>query len=162
MDVLFQLSFFSYYKGVNRWFEHKKFRNNFLLSVCCCLDDIFFLREKDQKVKFGWIIDFGDSYLDFMFCCSKVFRLQALLHEIDAAARSHSGKRPGYFYMVIGGSKLLLLRHVTGILFCLFAKLFLPSVSNYVPFWSSMSGIVMDSELLDENIIKQSIFYWWE
>ena len=44
---------------------------------------------------------------------------------------------------------------MTGLLFCLCVKLFLPSIFNSVNFWSSMSCIVLDIELTDKNVIKE-------
>ena len=52
----------------------------------------------DQKFTFGRSIAHGDSYLQFIFGHSKVIRLHAKLHDAAGAVRSHSGKRPGYFY----------------------------------------------------------------
>ena len=67
----------------------------------------------------------------------------------------HSGKGPGYCYMIGRGPNSCLLGHVTGLLFCLYVKLFLPSIFNSVDFWSSMSLIVLNIELTEKNIIKE-------
>ena len=45
--------------------------------------------------------------------------------------------------------------HVTGLLFCLYVKLFLPSIFNSVDFSSSRSCIVLDIELTEKNVIKE-------
>ena len=39
--------------------------------------------------------------------------------------------------------------------FCLYVKIFLPSLFNSVNFGNSMSCIVLDIELTDKNIIKE-------
>ena len=39
--------------------------------------------------------------------------------------------------------------------FCLYVKLFVPSIFKSVDFWSSMSCIVLDIELADKNFIKE-------
>ena len=57
--------------------------------------------------------------------------------------------------MIGRGPNSCLLGHVTGPLFCLYVKLFLPSIFNSVDFWSSMSLIVLDIELTEKNIIKE-------
>ena len=44
---------------------------------------------------------------------------------------------------------------MTGLLFCLYVKLFLPSIFDCVDFWSSMSLFVLDMELTEKNIIKE-------
>ena len=47
------------------------------------------------------------------------------------------------------------LDHVTGLLFCLYVKNFLPSIINLIDFWISMSLIVLDIELTEKNKIKE-------
>ena len=84
-----------------------------------------------------------------------VFRLHAILHDAAGAVRVHSGKGPDYCYMIGRGPNSCLLGHVTGLLCCLNVKLILPSIFNSVDFWSSMSCIVLDIELADENVIKE-------
>ena len=54
------------------------------------------LREMDQKIKFGGLIGSGNFYLDSVFRYSKVFRLNAILHDAAGAVRAHTGKGPGY------------------------------------------------------------------
>ena len=57
--------------------------------------------------------------------------------------------------MVGRGPNSCWLGHVTGLIFCLYVKIFLPSIFNSVDFWSSMSCIVLDIELTDKNVIKE-------
>ena len=110
-------------------FEHEKVRKNLFLSACFCWDSRFFLREIDQKFKFGGTMGYGDSYLEFLFRRFKVFRLHAKLHDAAGAVRAHSGKGPGYCYVIGRGSKfmfawsrdwttLLLLRKILSALHC--------------------------------------------
>ena len=155
MDVLFLISVFRWYPGLKMTFEHNSARKNLFLSACFCWDSGLSSREMDQNIKFGELIGYGNSYLDSVFRYSKVFRLHALLHDAAAAVRSHTGKRPGYCYMIGRGPNSNLLGHVTGLLFCLYVKIFLPSIFNSVDFWSSMSLIVLDVELTEKNIIKE-------
>ena len=114
----------------------------------------FFLCELDQKFKFGGTIGYWDSFLKFLFRHFKVFRLHAKHHDAPGAVRAHSGKGPGYCCMTARGPNSCFLGHVTGLLFCLYVKLFLPSLFNSVDFWSSMSCIVLDIELADINVNK--------
>ena len=88
----------------------------------------------DQKFKFGGLIGYGNSYLDSVFRYSKVFRLHAILHDAAGAVRSQSGKGPGYCYMIGRGPNSCSVGHVTGLHFCLYVKLFLPSIFNSVDF----------------------------
>ena len=152
MDVLFLMIIFRLYLGIKRLFEHNSVGKNFFLSACFCWDSRFSLREMDQKLKFGGTIGYRDSYLEFSFRHFKVFRLHAKLHDAAGAVLEHSGKGPGYCYMIGRGPNCCLLGHVTGLLFCLYVKLFLPSIFNSVEFWSSMSFIVLDIELTEKNI----------
>ena len=43
---------------------------------------------------------------------------------------------------------------MTELLFCLYVKLFLPSIFNSVDFWSSISCIVLYNELADRKVTK--------
>ena len=88
----------------------------------------------DQKFIFGELIGYGNSHLDSVFRYSKVLRLHAILHDAAGGVRSHSGKGPGYCYMIGRGPKYCLLGHVTGLLFCLYVKIFLPSIFNSIDF----------------------------
>ena len=90
--------------------------------------------------------------MDSKFRYSKVFRLHAILHDVAGALRTHSGKGPGYCYMIGRGPNSCLLGHVTGLLFCLYVKFFLPYIFNSVDFWRSLSLIVLDVELTEKNI----------
>ena len=100
MDVLFLKSFFRLYRGLKMSFEQNSVRKNLILSACFCWDYRLSLRKLDQKNKFGGTLGYGDSYLEFLICHFKVFRLQAILHDAAGAVRAHSGKGPGYCYMI--------------------------------------------------------------
>ena len=89
-----------------------------------------------------------------------MFRLHAILHDAAGATRTNSGKSLGFCYMIGWGSNSCLLGHVTGLLFCLYVKLFLLSVFKSVHFWSSISFeaeccIVLDIELADKSVSKE-------
>ena len=81
-------------------FEHNNVRKNLFLSACFCWNSRLFLREIDQKFPLGGLIGYENSYLDSVFCYSKVFRLHAILHDAAGAVRAHSGKGPGYCYKI--------------------------------------------------------------
>ena len=134
MDVLFLMSIFRLYPGLKMSFEHNSVRKNLFLSACFCWDSRLSLREMDQKFKFGGTIGYGDSYLEFLFRHFKVFRLHTILHDAAGAVRTHSGKGLGYCYMNGQGPNSCLLGHVTGLLFCLYVKIFQPSIFNSVDF----------------------------
>ena len=150
----FLISIFRLYPGLKMSFQHNSVRKNLLLSECFCWDSSLPLLEMDQKFKFGGTNGYGNSYLEFLSRHFKVFRLHAILHDGAGAVRAYSGKGPGYCYMIGRGPNSCLLGHVTGLLFCLYVKLFLPSISNSVNIWSTISCIVLDIELTDKNVIK--------
>ena len=134
MDVLFLISVFRLYPGLKMSIEHKSVRKNLFLSACFCWDSKLPVHGMDQKVKFGGLIGYGNSYLDSAFRYSKVFRLHAILYDAAGAVRSHSGNGPGYCYMIGRGPNSCTLGHVTGLLFCFYVKLFPPSIFNSVDF----------------------------
>ena len=119
MDVLFLISVFRLYPGPKMSFEDNSVRKNLFLSACFCWNSRFPLREMDQNFPFGGLIGYGNSYLDSVFRYSKVFRQHAILDDVAGAMRAHSGKGPGYCYMIGRGPNSCLLGHVTGLLFCL-------------------------------------------
>ena len=88
----------------------------------------------DQNFKFGGTIGYGNPYLEFPFRHFKVFRLNAILHDAAGAVWAHSSKAFGYFDIIGRGPTSCLLGHVTGLLFCLYVKVFLPSIFNSVDF----------------------------
>ena len=134
MDVLFLMSIFRLSPGLKLSFEHNSVRKNLFLSSCFCWDSRLFLREMDQKFKFGGTIGYGNSYLELIFRHFKVFRLHAILHDAAGAVRAHGGKGLGYCYMIGRGPNSCLLGHVSGLLLCLYVKIFLPSIFNSVEF----------------------------
>ena len=113
-------------------FEQNNVRKNLFLSACFCWDSRFSSLELDQKIKYGGLIGYGNSYLHSVFRYCKVFTLHAILHDAAGAVRSHSGKGPGYCFMIGRRPIFCLLGHVTGLLFCLYVKLFLPSIFKSV------------------------------
>ena len=129
MDVLFRL-----YPGTKVSLENNSVRKNLFLSACFCWDSRLSLREMDQKFKFGGTIGYGNSYLELLFRYCKVFRLHAILHDAAGAVRAQSGKGPGFCYMIVRGPSSCWLCHVTGLLFSLYVKIFLPHIFNYVDF----------------------------
>ena len=132
-------------------FEHNSVRKNLFLSASFCWDSRFSLGEMDQKFKFGGNIGYGDSNLDSVFRYSKVFRLHAILHDAAGAFRLQTG----YCYMIGRGPNCFLLGHVTGLFFCFYVKIFLPSIFILFDFSISMSLIVLNKKLSEKNIFKE-------
>ena len=120
--------------GTKMSFKHNSVCKNLVLSACFCWGCRLSLREMDQKFKFGGTIGYGDSYLEFLLRPSKVFRLHAILYDAAGAVRAHSVKGLGYGYMIGRGLHSCLLGHVTGLPFCIYVKIFLPSIFNSLDF----------------------------
>ena len=127
------MSIFPLYPGLKMSIEHNSICKNLFLSVCLCCDSRPSLREMDQKIEFGGTIVYGNSYLEFLFHF-KIFRLRATLHGGAVALRAISGIGPGYCYMIGMALNSCLLGHVTGLLFCLYVKIFLPTIFKSVYF----------------------------
>ena len=162
MDVIILVSNFRYYLRLKTHFRHNSAGKNLFLSACYIWNDIFSLREMDQKFPFRGLIGYGNSYLDSILCYSKVFWLHAILHDADGAVRSHTGNGLGYCYIVGQGPNSCLLDQVTWLLFCLYVKIFVPFVINSVNFWISMSLIVLDIVLTVRNIMRElGLFIDW-
>ena len=100
-------------------FEHNSVRKNLFLSACFCWDSSHSLCEMYQKFKFGGPIGYENSYLDYVFRYTKVFRLHAKQDDAAGAVRSHTGKCPGYRYIIGRRPNSCWLDQVTGLLFCL-------------------------------------------
>ena len=154
IGCFFLMSIFRLYPGLKLSFEDISVRKNLFLGACFCWDSRPSLSERDKKFIFGGTIGYRDSYLVIFFPQLKVFKLHAILHDAAGAVGAHRGKSPGYCYMIGRVPSSSLLRHLTGLLICLYLKLFLPSIFNSVDIWSSISCIVQDIELSDKNFIK--------
>ena len=131
MDVIFLVSIYRLHLKVKSNFFHNCIRRNLLLSASCWDRTIAF-REVDQKCLHVGKVGYGHSYFDSVFRYSKVIRLHSLLHDATGAVRLQIGKGPGYCYMINRGPNSCLLSHMTGLLFCLYVKVFLPSDFNLV------------------------------
>ena len=134
MDVLFLKTTLRLYPGLKMSFEYNGVRKNLFISAFFCWGSRLSLRQLDQKYKFGGTISYGDSNLEFLFRHFKVFEPHAKLHDAAGAVRAHSGKGPGYCYMIGRGPNSCLLGHVTGLLFCLYVKIIAPFIFDCVDF----------------------------
>ena len=121
------MKIFRLYPGRKLSFEHKSVHKNLFLSSGFRWDSTLSLLEINQNFGFGGTIGYGDSYLEFLFRHLKVFRLHVIQHDAAGAMPAHSGKGPGDVYMVGRGPNS---SHVTGLHFCFYEKLFLPSTIN--------------------------------
>ena len=93
MDVLFLNSVFRLYPIFQMAFEHKSVRENLFLNACFCWVARLSLHEMDQKFEFDGTVDYGDSYLKFLFHHFKVIRQYSILLDAAGAVRALSGNR---------------------------------------------------------------------
>ena len=134
MDVIFLVNIFRLYLEVKSNFFHNCTRKNRFPSARYCWDGTISSREVDQKILHCGKIGYGDSYLDSVFRYSKAFKLNALLHDGAGKFRLQTGKGSGYCYLIGRGPNCCLLGHMTGLLFCLYVNIFLPSIFNLFDF----------------------------
>ena len=155
MDVLLLVNSLRYYSSLKLPFRHNSARKILFLSACYIWNDRVSSREMDQYFPFCGLIGYRNSFSDSVFRYCKVFRLHAILHDAAWEVRSHIGKGPGYCNMIGRGPSSCLLSHVTGLLVCLYVKIFLPTSFILVDFWNSISLIVLDIELTEKNKTKE-------
>ena len=156
MDNLFLVSFFWLHPGLKLSIENNSVCKNIMISPCFCWVTRLFSRDMDQNFKFSENNGYGDSYLEFFSRHFKVFNWTTRKTTWCCwSRRAHSSKGPGCCYITGRGPNWSSLGHVTGLLFCLYVKHSLPSFLNSVDFWSSISCIVLVTELADKNIIQK-------
>ena len=89
-------------------------RKNSVLNVCQGLDPKISLGEMNDLYLHGGLIGYSDSYLDSVLRYSKVFRLNAILHDAAGAVYTEKRKGPGCCYMIGRGPNSCLFGYITG------------------------------------------------
>ena len=108
---------FRLHPGFKLSFEQNSVLKNLFLNACFCWDSRLPLREMHKKFIFGSTIGNSDSCVEFLFRHFKVFKLHDKLHGVVyRTGRAHSGKSPGFCYMIGWGPNPCLLRHVITLL----------------------------------------------
>ena len=77
---------------------------------------------------YGGIIGIDNSSVDKYLKISKVLRLHAILHDAGGFIYERYKQRPGYSYMLPWKSSNCFSGHLSGIFFCLYLKVFHPSI----------------------------------
>ena len=101
--VFFLLNNFRYSPGVKLSFERKSVRKNLFLTKFRSWGHKFILSEMDRTFKFGGIIGYADTYSEFVFCHSKVFRIHAFLNDAAETVPSDTSKGLCYCYLIDRG-----------------------------------------------------------
>ena len=100
MDVIFLVNIFDFTSKKKLKFFHDDTRKNLFLRACYCWDGTISFRQVDQNFLHSGKTDYGNSYLDSVFRSSKVFILDAILHDGAGTVRIQTGKGPGLCYIV--------------------------------------------------------------
>ena len=100
---------------------------NYFLATCKYLNPRADLDYVVKTIPFGGIIGIDNSKLDYFFRYFKLIRLHAILHDASGFVKSNYNIGPGYCYalsfMPISINNCFL-GHVSGLLYCLYHKLF--------------------------------------
>ena len=106
--------------------KHKK--KKFISLYLYCFGPGHKLKRNGPKVSF-WRTNWIRKFLyGLLFAKSKIFRLHAILHDSAGSVKSTTTKGPGYCYVAPSLPSSCFLGHVTGLVFCLFVKIFASSV----------------------------------
>ena len=81
-----------------------------------------------KKRPYGGLIGIDISSLDKYLKVSKILRLHAILHDAGGFIYEMYNQGPGYCYMLPWKSSNCFSGHLSGILFCLYIKIFHPSI----------------------------------
>ena len=162
MDVLFLMSIFRLYPSFEMSFEDNSVRKSLFLSACFSWDSrIFFTWDGPKKLNLVEPLVLGTRTWSFYFAISEYLDYTQYYMLLLEQCR-HIVAKVRYRSMIGRWTNSSSLDHVTGLLFCLYVKLFIPSVFNSVEFWGSMSCIVLGIELADKKIQGMGRFYWWQ
>ena len=117
-------------------FPETEKRRNCLLAACKIWDENISLEEINQKFPHGGLIGYGNSFLNFFFARLKVFRLHAILLDSAGAVKATTNKGPRYCYMIPIFPSSCFLGHLTGLIFCVFIKLYYNHIFKMPDFYS--------------------------
>ena len=118
------------YQFLEGYFVDNSKRKNYFLATCYHINDRADLEFINTKCPYGGIIGINNSRLDSLFGFSKIFRLHAVLHDASGFMKSCYRIGPGYSYIIPCKISSCYLGHPTGLLFCLYLKLFQKSLYN--------------------------------
>lgn len=124
-DILLLHNTFKIEIESNPEFENKNKRLLYFLAACSLFDSELDLPIALKLRPHGGLIGIDDSSLDTVLKHSKVFRLHAILHDAAGFVKDYNSKGPGYIYAFGSGSlNSCILGHLSGLIFCLYLKLF--------------------------------------
>ena len=118
------------YLFISKSYPEKSVRLNYFLaasenfSELDCFDHDIALKLRP----YGGLIGIDNSSLDKYLKVSKILRLHAILHDAGGFIYEIYNQGPGYSYMLPWRSSNCFIGHLSGILFCLYIKIFHPSI----------------------------------
>lgn len=99
-------------------------RRKYFLAACQMWNPNVDLNFARKLRPYGGLIGIDNSSLDKYLKESKVLRLHAILHDSAGFVKDVTNMGPGYSYVIPCSIQSCLLGHVTGIIYCLYIKLF--------------------------------------
>ena len=142
------------FKYLEQYFIKNENRKNYFLATCYHIENNIDLEFVDYSCPFGGLIGINNSCLDPLLKRFKVFRLHAILHDACGYMKNIRGLEPGYSYIIPCQISSCFIGHISGILFCVYLKLFKRSIFNLLN-----TSVVVDIECFrfqnKELIIKE-------
>ena len=122
-----------YYSALNYLFPFRRNteRKNLFLSVCHCLDQKINMREMNILYPHGGLIGYGNSKLDTLVRFSNVFPYtQIYTMQLVLFMQRKEADRVTVTCLDVDPPSSCVLGHITGLLYCLYLKMFVPSFFN--------------------------------
>ena len=107
----------------------------YFLAACLYLDPNINLEIVLKLRPNGSLIGIDNSSLDTYLRSYKLLQLHAILHDASGFIAEHSQKGPGYSYVLPCPITNAYIGHMTGLLFCLFVKMFKKNLFNLLECW---------------------------
>ena len=127
-------NFHALYQQVKKEYSGYSERYLYFLATCFYLDPDLDLDIALKLRPYGGLIGIDNSTLDKYFKCYKTLRLHAIHHDVSGFVFEHSEKEPSYSYVLPCSVTNENLRHVTGVAFCLYVKIFKKNLFSLLEF----------------------------
>ena len=115
-----------HFQLASRIYPENTIRKNYFIAACKSLDYKVDIDAVNDENPYGGTIGIGNSRLDIVLRCSKIFRLHAIFHDAAGYMKGRYNVGPGYCYACRWCPiNSCLLGHVTGLSYCLYIKTFI-------------------------------------
>ena len=163
------MSIFRLYPGFKLSFEHNSVRKNLFLSACSVRIQDFLYVRWTKNLNLVEPLVMGTRTWNYYFVISKYLDYTQYYlmppeqcgHIVakDVVTVTWLDEDQIHVCSVYWMFDWITNSCLTGLLFCLYVKIFLPSIFKSVDFWNSMSCIVLDIELTEKYLIKELGLY---